>query len=52
MKFVNVKAYDNTIVRIPIDKLEEFNSKQNKIKLLLDEGKSIKEIMKIINEDK
>lgn len=52
MKLVSVRAYDNTIVRVPIDKLEEFNVRQNKIKQLLDEGKSIKEIMEIIKEDK
>lgn len=48
--FVSVKAYDGTIVRIPKDKLNEFNIRQEKIRALLNSGKSSEEIKTLINE--
>ena len=36
-------TYDNKIVRIPREKLEEFKENQAKIKKLLEEGKTQKE---------
>ena len=48
--FVSVKSYDGTIVRIPKDKVNEFNNKQLKIKEMLSKGKSIEEIKVLIRE--
>ena len=48
MKFVSLKAYDGTIVRVEESKVKLFKDQQEKIKLLLDEGKSIEEIKDIL----
>lgn len=48
--FVSVKSYDGTIVRVPKDKLNEFNVRQQKIRDLLNRGKSLKEIKSLIEE--
>ena len=47
---VSVKAYDGTIVRIPKDKLNEFNARQEKIRKMLNSGKSSEEIKTLIKE--
>ena len=48
--FVSVKAYDGTIVRIPKEKLKEFKVRQDKIRELLNRGKSFDEIELFIKE--
>lgn len=47
---VLVEAYDGTIVRVPIDKKDEYLELQNKIKEYIKEGKSIKDIKNILKE--
>ena len=49
---VLVETYDNKIVRIPREKLEEFKKTQMKIKRLLKEGKSQKEVLEVLKNDK
>lgn len=48
--FVSVKSYDGTIVRIPKEKIKEFKANQEKIKDMLNKGKSIEEIKVLIRE--
>lgn len=45
-------TYDNKIVRIPREKLEEFKENQAKIKELLEEGKTQKEVLEVLKNDK
>lgn len=45
-------TYDNKIVRIPREKLEEFKENQVKIKKLLEEGKTKKEVLEVLKNDK
>ena len=45
-------TYDNKIVRIPRKKLEEFKENQAKIKKLLEEGKTQKEVLEVLKNDK
>ena len=45
-------TYDNKIVRIPREKLEEFKATQVKIKKLLEEGKTQKEVLEVLKNDK
>ena len=45
-------TYDNKIVRIPREKLEEFKETQMKIKRLLKEGKSQNEVLEVLKNDK
>ena len=52
MEKVLVQTYDNKIVRIPREKLEEFKEVQIKIKRLLKEGKSQKEVLEVLKNDK
>ena len=47
---ISVKSYDGTIVRIPEEKLDEFNARQIKIREMLDNGKSLEEIKSLIKE--
>lgn len=49
---VIVKSYDGKLVRVPLDKKEEYLKVQKEIKELLDSGKSKEEVLKIINERK
>jgi len=51
MKYVILKAYDGTIVRVEESKVKIFNENQEKIKKLLEKGKTIEEIQKIISEE-
>ena len=52
MEKVLTETYDNKIVRIPREKLEEFKGTQIKIKRLLKEGKSQKEVLEVLKNDK
>lgn len=45
-------TYDNKIVRIPREKLEEFKENQAKIKKLLEEEKTQKEVLEVLKNDK
>ena len=48
MEYVTVKSYDGKLVRIEIDKKDEYLKTQEHIKKLLDSGKSKEEVKKII----
>ena len=48
--FISVKSYDGTIVRIPKEKLKEFNLKQKQIKEMLDNGKSLEDIKIVLKK--
>ncbi len=50
MEYVTVKSYDGKLVRIEIDKKDEYLKTQEQIKKLLDSGKSKEEVKKIIND--
>ena len=52
MEKVLVQTYDNKIVRIPREKLEEFKEVQIKIERLLKEGKTQKEVLEVLKNDK
>lgn len=52
MEKVLVETYDNKIVRIPREKLEEFKRTQIRIKKLLEEGKTKKEVLEVLKNDK
>ena len=52
MEKVLIETYDNKIVRIPREKLEEFKRIQIKIKKLLEEGKTKKEVLEVLKNDK
>ncbi len=52
MEKVLTETYDNKIVRIPREKLEEFKRTQIKIKKLLEEGKTKKEVLEVLKNDK
>ena len=45
-------TYDNKIVIIQREKLEEFKATQVKIKKLLEEGKTQKEVLEVLKNDK
>ena len=49
---VTVKSYDGKLVRVPLNKKEEYLNKQKEIKRLLDSGKTKEEVLRIINERK
>ena len=49
-KYVSVKAYDGTIVRISEDKLDAFNAQQELIKHLLSSGQSLDEVIALLKE--
>ena len=51
MKYVSVKAFDGTIVRVEESKVKEYLSTQEKIKKLVKSGKSLEEIKKILEDD-
>ena len=48
--FVIVKSYDGTIVRVPMEKLNEYKARQAKILEMINSGKSIEEIKILIKE--
>ena len=45
---VTLKSYDGKLVRVPEEKKEEYLRNQERIKMYLDEGKSIEEIKEIL----
>lgn len=49
---VIVKSYDGNLVRVPLNKKDEYLKTQNEIKRLLDSGKTKEEVLRIINERK
>jgi len=49
-RLVSVKAYDGTIVRIPESKINEFTIRQERIKKLLKEGRTIEEVLILLKE--
>ena len=49
---VSVKAYDGSIVRIPKEKLKDFNLQQSKIQNLIKNGVSLQEIQILLRENK
>lgn len=51
MKYISLKAFDGTIVRVKDTKAKEFIDTQEKIKQLLKEGKDLKEIKEILKKD-
>ena len=48
MDYVTLKSYDGKLVRVPEEKKDEYLRNQEKIKMYLSEGKSIKEIKEIL----
>lgn len=50
MEYVILPSYDGKMVRVPIDKKDEYIENQNKIKELLSKGKTKEEILKLIGE--
>ncbi len=49
---VIVKSYDGNLVRVPLNKKDEYLKKQNEIKRLLDSGKTKEEVLRLMNERK
>lgn len=47
---VTLKSYDGKLVRIPLDKKDEYLKRQEEIKELLKSGKTKQDILRIINE--
>lgn len=45
-----MKSYDGTFVRVSEDKIDDFKEQQEKIKKLLENGKTPKEIITLIKE--
>ncbi len=52
MKYVYVKSYDGTIVRVEEKKVKEYTRMQDKIRYLLDKGISKDEIIQRISGGK
>lgn len=52
MEKILVETYDNKMVRIPREKLEEFKETQIKIKKLLEEEKTQREVLEVLKNDK
>ena len=50
MEYVTLKSYDGTLVRVSFDKKEEYIKTQEKIKELLNNGKTIDEILKLLGD--
>lgn len=48
MEYVMLMSYDGKMVRVPLEKKEEYLKNQKKIKSLIDKGKSIDEIKEIL----
>lgn len=49
---VIVKSYDGNLVRVPLNKKDEYLKTQNEIKRLLDSGKTKEEVLRLMNERK
>lgn len=52
MQSITVKSYDGKLVSIPLDKKDEYLNAQEEIKELLNSGKNMDEVLRIINERK
>ena len=50
MEYVLVKSYDGKLVRVELDKKDNYLKTQEIIKELLESGKSIEEIKEIIKD--
>ena len=48
MEYITVESYDGKMVRVPMDKKEEYLRKQKQIKMYLEQGKDIEEIKEIL----
>lgn len=48
MNYVTVKSYNGKLVRVPLERKEEYIENQNKINLYLREGKTIEEIRELL----
>ena len=49
---ITLKSYDGKLVRVPEGKKEEYLRNQERIKMYLDEGKSLEEIKEILKFEK
>ena len=48
MEYVTLKSYDGKMVRVPLEKKEEYIRNQKLIKMYLEQGKEIDEIKELI----
>lgn len=48
MEYITIKSYDGKMVRIPVDKKEEYIQNQNIIKNMKKQGKSNEEIKELL----
>ena len=51
MEYVMLKSYDDKIVRVPIEKKEEYEQTQIMIKKYIESGKKVEEIKNILKEE-
>ena len=49
---ITLESYDGKLVKVPIEKKEEYIETQRRIKMYLQEGKTIEEIKDILKEGK
>lgn len=49
--YVTLKSYDGKLVRVPEEKKDEYLRNQERIRVYLDEGKSMEEIKEILNHE-
>lgn len=50
-EYVFLKSYDDKIVKVPIDKKDEYLRNQKLIKQYLEEGKNLREILSLMRKD-
>ena len=50
-EYVTLKSYDEKLVRVPVEKKEEYLRNQEIVKGFLAEGKSIEEIKEILKNN-
>lgn len=48
MEYVTLKSYDGKMVRVPLEKKDEYIRNQKLIKMYLEQGKGIDEIKELI----
>ena len=48
MEYVTLKSYDGKMVRVPLEKKDEYIRNQKIIKMYIEQGKGIKEIREIL----
>lgn len=51
MEYVTVKSYDGKLVRVELDKKDNYLKTQDSIKKLLESGKTEEEIKEILKDD-